>query len=140
MKRVISKLLNGWATRSLAVGACASLVDLGIGTLLATVLHVPTAFAAMAALTAGSTLNFLGQRRFAFKEAAVALPAARWAAMTAVQIVIHGQLVQLFRDGWALPYPLAKLGGDVIVFGALQLVLLRYVVFANRRNVVQTAS
>ncbi|MBL8950731.1 MAG: GtrA family protein [Myxococcaceae bacterium] len=123
------ELVSGWAVKSLLVGAVATGIDLCIGSGLVFVLGWPTAAAAMAGLGVGSTLNFLGQRRFAFNAEKVAMPAVKWAAMTAVQTVVHGQLAHLLRDGWGAPYPVAKLVSDFVVFGALQLLLLRYVVF-----------
>ncbi len=133
LKELLLKASRGWATRSLAVGAVATAVDVSIGSLLVFVFDWPTALSAMAALAVGSTLNFLGQRRFAFDEHKVAMPAAKWVAMTAVQTLIHGQLVHVFRDWWGVPYPLAKMGSDIVVFGVLQLVLLRYVVFPKKK-------
>lgn len=133
MLKLLKKIIASWATRSLAVGAVATAIDVSIGSFLVYVLGLPTALSAMLALAVGSTVNFLGQRRFAFNEQKVATPAARWALMTAAQSVVHGQLVQVFRDGWGVPYPLAKMGGDLLVFGVLQLVLLRVFVFPKKR-------
>ena len=133
MLKLLKKVIASWATRSLAVGAVATAIDVTIGSFLVYVLGLPTAVSAMLALAVGSTVNFLGQRRFAFNERKVATPAARWALMTAAQSVVHGQLVQLFRDAWGVPYPLAKMGGDLLVFGVLQLVLLRVFVFPKKR-------
>lgn len=129
LKKLFQKVIRSWATRSLAVGAVATAIDVAIGSFLVFVLDVPTAISAMLALIVGSTLNFLGQRRFAFNEKKVATPAARWALMTGAQMLVHGQLVHVFRDWWGVPYPLAKMGGDMLVFGLLQLVLLRLFVF-----------
>jgi putative flippase GtrA len=137
--QLLSKVWRGWVTRSLAVGAVATAVDVSIGSLLVFVFDWPTAWSAMAALAIGSTLNFFGQRRFAFDEKKVAMPAAKWAAMTAVQLLVHGQLVHVFRDWWGVPYPLAKMGSDIVVFGVLQLVLLRYVVFTKSKDAATAA-
>jgi len=140
LKQLLQKAWRGWATRSLAVGAVATAVDVSIGSLLVFVFSWPTALSAMAALAVGSTLNFLGQRKFAFDEHKVAMPAAKWVAMTALQTVIHGQLVHVFRDWWGVPYPLAKMGSDIVVFGVLQLVLLRYVVFPKTQKPAVSAA
>jgi putative flippase GtrA len=139
LKQLLTKIIRSWATRSLAVGAVATAIDVTIGSILVFVFDVGTAVSAMCALAIGSTLNFLGQRRFAFNEQKVAMPAAKWATMTAVQLVVHGQLVHVFRDWWGVPYPLAKMGSDVIVFGVLQLVLLRYVVFPKGKPAPEPA-
>ncbi|MBK7862093.1 MAG: GtrA family protein [Archangiaceae bacterium] len=129
LKQLLHRIATSWATRSLAVGAVATAVDVVIGNLLVFGLHLSTAVAAMIALAVGSTLNFLGQRRFAFNERKMATPVMRWVLMTALQIPVHGQLVHVFRDWWGVPFTFAKMGGDVIVFGVLQLVMLRYLVF-----------
>ena len=62
--------LRSWAVPSLMVGAVATLVDVGV--LLASIrwLHVPTFGAAMLGVAVGSTVAFLGNRRFAFRSSA----------------------------------------------------------------------
>jgi putative flippase GtrA len=134
VSNLLRKIYDSWATRSLAVGGVATLIDLAIGNTLLFVGHLSTAVSAMLALAVGSTVNFIGQRRFAFNEKKVATPATRWVLMTAAQIPIHGQLVHLFRDSWGVPFTFSKMIGDVIVFGILQLVVLRYLVFPKREE------
>jgi putative flippase GtrA len=129
LKQLGKNLYNSWATRSLAVGAVATFIDVCIGNALVFGLHFTTAVSAMLALAVGSTINFIGQRKFAFNERKVATPVVRWVMMTAAQVPVHGQLVHLFRDSWGVPYTFSKMLGDVIVFGVLQLVALRYLVF-----------
>lgn len=133
MLKSFKKLIASWATKSLAVGAVATAIDVSIGSFLVYVVKLPTAISAMLALAVGTTVNFLGQRKYAFNEKKVATPAVRWALMTAAQSVVHGQLVHVLRDWWGVPYPLAKMGSDVLIFGVLQLVLLRVFVFAKPR-------
>jgi len=134
LKSLAEKVYGNWATKSLAVGAVATFIDVCIGNVLVFGLHFSTAVSAMMALAVGSTINFIGQRRFAFNEKKVATPVVRWVLMTALQIPIHGQLVHVFRDTWGVPYTLSKMLGDVIVFGVIQLVVLRYLVFPKREE------
>lgn len=129
LKQLVKRVYTSWATRSLAVGAGATVVDLLVGNALLFGLHFTTAASAMCALAVGSTVNFLGQRRYAFNEKKVATPAWKWALMTAIQAPIHGQLVAVFRERLGVPYTFAKMTGDLVVFGVLQLVILRYLVF-----------
>ncbi len=140
MLKSFKKLIASWATKSLAVGAVATVIDVSIGSFLVYVVQLPTAISAMLALAIGTTVNFLGQRRYAFNEKKVATPALRWALMTAAQSLVHGQLVHVLRDWWGVPYPLAKMGSDVLIFGVLQLVLLRVFVFARPRAEAATSS
>ena len=130
-----------WATKSLVIGALATLVDLAIGTFCAVVLHLPTRACTAAGLVVGATLNYLAQRRFAFADGDTRLAQTfvRWALVTAAQIAVHGQLVTMLRDGLHVPYVPAKLLGDVVVFTVLQLVLLRYVVFPRRKGAAGAA-
>ena len=140
MLQKLKKVVASWATKSLAVGAVATAIDVAIGSFLVYVMQLPTASSAMLALAVGTTVNFLGQRRYAFKETKVATPAAKWALMTAGQSIVHGQLVHVFRDWWGVPYPFAKMGSDVLVFGLLQLVLLRLFVFPKERDALATSA
>ena len=59
--------LRSWAVPSLMVGAVATGVDVGV--LLAAIrwLHASTAEAAMLGVAVGSTVAFVGNRRFAFR-------------------------------------------------------------------------
>jgi putative flippase GtrA len=128
------KLTGWWATRSLAIGAGATVVDVTIGTLLVSVAHLPTRASAMLALGVGTTLNFLAHRYFAFREhnPKLASPAMRWLLMTVVQTIVHGQLVVMLRDWWGVPFVPAKMAADLVVFSAAQLLLVRYVVFPKK--------
>jgi putative flippase GtrA len=128
------RLTGWWATRSLAIGAGATVVDVTIGTLLVSVAHLSTRPSAMLALAVGTTLNFLAHRYFAFREhnPKLASPAMRWLLMTVVQTLVHGQLVVMLRDWWGVPFVLAKMAADIVVFSAAQLLLVRYVVFPKK--------
>jgi putative flippase GtrA len=130
------KLTGWWATRSLAIGAGATVIDVTIGTLLVSVAHLATRPSAMLALGVGTTLNFLAHRYFAFREhnPKLASPAMRWLIMTVVQTLVHGQLVVMLRDWWGVPFVPAKMAADVVVFTAAQLLLVRYVVFPKKKE------
>ncbi len=129
-----------WAPKSLVIGAAASGVDLAIGTFCAVVFQLPTSVCTACGLVVGASLNFLAQRRFAFgdRDTRLGRSGGRWLLVTACQILLHGQLVTLLRDGLGVPYVPAKMAGDLVVFTALQLVLLRYVIFPAR-SAPQTA-
>ena len=57
------------ALRAGVAGAAATLVDLGVLTLLVAVFHVNARAASIPALLAGGVANFLGNRHFAFRAA-----------------------------------------------------------------------
>ena len=83
----------------------------------------------MTGLTVGSTLAFLLNRRYAFHANELGAPAVKWVLVCIMEIIVHGQIVVALREGAHLPYPLAKVSADLIVFTAPHLLLLRYVVF-----------
>ena len=130
LKGLLLKAWRSWATRSLAMGSLATVVDLAFGAVLLS-LHSPTRVAAMVGTTAGGVFTFFANRYFAFKEKnpKLASPALRFAVIAALSTVVHGQLVVMLRDWWGVPYVAAKIGADLVVFTFGQLVLLRYVVF-----------
>jgi putative flippase GtrA len=134
-KSWFKKLTGWWATRSLVIGACATVVDVAIGTFLVSVMHLSTRPAAMLALAVGTTLNFIAHRYIAFREhdPKVADPAVRWLVMTVIQTLVHGQLVVMLRDWWGVPFVPAKMAADLLVFTAAQLILVRYVVFPKKK-------
>jgi len=118
------------------VGAVATLVDVGV--LLASMrwLHASTAEGAMLGVAVGSTVAFIGNRRYAFRSSARAwLPEAlRFVAGTGVGMVVHALLVRTLADRLGVPVVLAKLTSDVCVFTFGQLLLLRFFVFPARRT------
>jgi len=128
--------LRSWVVPSLLVGAVATLLDIGV--LLAALrwLHASSAGGAMLGVAVGSTVAFLGNRRFAFRSSArAALPEAlRFLAGTLAGMVVHGALVRTLADGAGVPVVLAKLVADLCVFTFGQLLLLRFFVFPVRRR------
>ena len=129
--------LRAWAVPSLAVGAVATAVDVVV--LLAAMrwLHASSAGGAMLGVAVGSTVAFLGNRRFAFRSSARALvpEALRFVSGTAVGMLVHAALVRTLADRVGVPVVLAKLVSDVCVFTFGQLLLLRFFVFPARRGV-----
>ena len=125
-----------WAAKSLLIGALAGGLDVAIGSFCAVVLDLPTRVCTTAGLIVGVTINFLAQRKFAFqdRDTRLAQSTVRWLIVTALQILLHGQLVTIFRDRLGVPYVPAKMLGDVLVFTVLQLLLLRYVIFPERKE------
>ncbi|MGZ6162817.1 MAG: GtrA family protein [Myxococcaceae bacterium] len=128
--------LRAWAVPSLLVGAVATAVDVVV--LLAAIrwLHASSAGGAMLGVAVGSTVAFLGNRRFAFRSAARSwIPEAlRFIAGTTVGMLLHAALVRTLADRMGLPVVLAKLISDVCVFTFGQLLLLRFFVFPARRT------
>ncbi len=122
-------MLNRWATRSLAVGAVAAACDWATaGTLLFS--QVPTRIATMAGATLGATVNYLGNRFFAFQDIDRHSNASLWryALVIAGLIGVHAQaVVWLMQAG--VPFPGAKLAADLTIFNVGQLLLLRRFVF-----------
>lgn len=131
LKRFAHKAWKSWATRSLAVGGVATVIDVAFGTFMVSVLLAPSAEAAMSGALLGSVFTFFANRYFAFREKnpKLATPAVRFAIVNGVSIFLHGLLVAWLRDKLGVPFVPAKLASDVVVFSVFQLLLLRYVVF-----------
>jgi putative flippase GtrA len=129
IRALLKRGSNLWAARSLVIGTFVGVIDLSLGSFLALVVHVPTRVAAMTALTVSSTITFLLNRRFAFHAEDLAGPAVKWVIVCIGEIIVHGQIVTSLRDAAHLPYPLAKISADLIIFTVPHLLLLRYVVF-----------
>lgn len=127
--------LQSWATRSLAVGAVATAVDIGVLLLCVEVFHFPKPAGAMVGVSVGSTLTFFANRHFAFRdhEPEIAPQALKFLLATAGGMVAHAGCVWFFTDRLAVPLVIAKMMADVCVFTFGQLLVLRYVVFPARR-------
>ena len=141
--------LASWATRSLAVGAVATGVDILVLLLCVKALGLPPTYGAMVGTTVGSTLTFFANRRFAFRDHENALPsqAFKFLLTTSVGILAHGACVWIFTGRLHIPLVVAKVMADLCVFSVAQLFLLRYVVFpakvlagAERTSRVQKSS
>jgi putative flippase GtrA len=134
----LRRLWGSWATRSLAVGAVATVLDIGLGTgLLA--LGAGTRSAAMAGTALGALFGYFANRFFAFKDhdAGAHASALRFVLVAALSTVVHGQLVVWLRDVFGVPFVIAKMASDMVVFNVGQLLLLRYLVFPRRADVVE---
>lgn len=129
------RLWSSWATRSLAIGAVATGLDIGLGATLLTVFDVSTRISAMTGVILGATFTFFANRHFAFQQqgAALVAPALKFLAITALSSLAHGQLVVLLRDRLGVPYVPAKVLADLAIFTFGQLLLLRYVVFGKTK-------
>ncbi len=133
-KHWLRRVWESWATRSLAVGAVATVLDIALGgTLL--LLGVPTRGAAMTGVVLGAAFTFFANRYFAFKEhhPELASPAIRFLIATVLSSIAHGQLVVWMRDNAGIPFVVSKMAADLVVFTFGQMLLLRYVVFPKKK-------
>jgi putative flippase GtrA len=133
---VLFGLLRGWASRSLAVGAVATLVDVGVLLLCVRWLGFPNPLGAAVGVAVGSTVAFFGNRQFAFPdcEPEMAPQLVRFIATVSIGIALHASLVHVLADLFPVPVVLAKLIADLAVFGLGQLFLLRYLVFPQAKQ------
>lgn len=126
---------HSWTTRSLAVGAVATAIDILI--LLACVkwFLLPNPVGAMVGVLFGSTFTFFANRHFAFRDhnPKLAPQAAKFVVATFVGMLVHAQFVYIFADRLGVPVVLAKLGADLLVFTVGQMLLLRYFVFPKHQ-------
>lgn len=131
LRSLVRRAWSSWATRSLAVGAVATAIDVLV--LLACVkgLGLPNPAAAVVGVVVGGTFAFFANRYFAFRDGqpGLAKPAVRFVLATLVAMAIHAWVVWLLADRMGVPVVLAKLAADVAVFSVGQLLVLRYIVF-----------
>jgi putative flippase GtrA len=133
---IIQRLYQSWATRSLAVGPIATVFDLMVLILCVKVFHTSTRVGAMLGVLTGSIFTFFANRYFAFKDhdPNLAPQALKFAGTTVVAMLVHGQLVVMFRDYWNIPVVISKILADLLVFSVGQLLMLRYVVFPKKKE------
>jgi putative flippase GtrA len=138
-EHALARLARGWATRSLAVGAVATMVDVAVLLVCVRAFNFPNPLAAAVGVCVGSTVAFFGNRRFAFLdcEPEMGPQLIRFIATVSVGMALHASLVHVLADLFAVPVVLAKLIADLAVFGLGQLFLLRYVVFPVARRTWQ---
>lgn len=125
-----------WATRSLAVGAVATAIDVCI--LLACIawFGMSNPIAAMVGVLFGSTFTFFANKYFAFRDhnPGVAPQAAKFVLATGVGMLVHAQFVYLFADRLGFPVVMAKFGADILVFTVGQMLVMRYVIFPRKKT------
>lgn len=125
---------RSWATRSLAVGAIATCIDVCILLFCVKTFGLPNPLAAMVGVLFGSTFTFFANKYFAFRDhnPGLAPQAAKFVLATSVGMLIHAQFVWLFADRLGINVVLAKLGADLLVFTVGQMLVLRYFVFPKK--------
>lgn len=126
---------ESWATRSLAIGSVATVIDVAVLVFCVELLHAPNPIAAMVGVTFGATFTFFANRHFAFRDHTpdVAPQAMRFVVTTATAMVIHASLVYVFANKLGVPVVIAKIMADILVFSVGQLLVLRYFVFPEKR-------
>ena len=129
---------HSWATRSLAVGAAATVLDVAVLLVCVKAFRLPNPIGAMVGVLFGSTLTFFANRHFAFRDhnPNLAPQAAKFVLTTLAAMLVHAQVVYLFADRLDIPVVLAKLCADVIVFTVGHLLLLRYFVFPKKKSLL----
>ena len=118
----LARLSRGWASRSLAVGAVATFVDVCVLLVCVRLLGFPNPAGAAVGVAVGSTV------------AEMAPQLIRFVATVSVGMAVHASLVHVLADMFTVPVVLAKLIADLAVFGLGQLFLLRYVVFPKAKE------
>ena len=139
LKASLLKVWESWATRSLAVGAVATVLDIGLGASLLA-FGASTRLAAMVGVALGALFTFFANRHFAFRDhdPKLASPALRFVAVTVLSMLVHGQFVVWLRDSFGVPYVVSKMMADLAVFTFGQLLVLRFIVFPKAKSVAST--
>jgi putative flippase GtrA len=130
------RVFQSWATRSLAVGAVATVIDILILLVCVKMFAMANPIGAMVGVLFGSTFTFFANRHFAFRDhnPKLAPQAARFVLVTAVGMLAHAQVVYVLADRMGVPVVLAKLGADFVVFTVGQMLVLRYFVFPKKKE------
>jgi putative flippase GtrA len=91
-KNVVARMAE--LLRAGAAGIAATAVDLGVLTLLVSVMHVDARVASVPALIAGGVANFVGNRHFAFRAAggSMAKQAVGYTVVEVVALLLNGLL------------------------------------------------
>jgi putative flippase GtrA len=156
-KSKFERFKGWWVTRSLAVGAATTCIDVSVsstalflgkrngldGTVKLALLEGPlsptlnlTSCAAMLGGVSGTIATYVLSRSFAFKDsdASVSKSAPKFLAAIVAGMLIHGQVVYFLRDVVGVAFVPAKILADMLVFLGPQLVVLRWVVFPKRKT------
>ena len=126
---------HSWATRSLAVGAVATVLDIAVLLVCVKAFRLPNPVGAMVGVLCGSTFTFFANRHFAFRDhnPNLAPQAAKFVLTTIAAMLVHAQIVYVVADRLDVPVVLAKLCADVLVFTVGHMLLLRYFVFPKKK-------
>lgn len=129
------RIWESWATRSLAVGALATALDVMILLAIVHLLAWPNAAASAVGVTVGSTFTFFANRHFAFRDHTpdLAPQAIKFVLSTGVALLLHAWLVWFLADQHGVHVVIAKLISDLLVFTCGQLLVLRYLVFPKAK-------
>lgn len=131
----LRRFVDSWATRSLAVGAMATVLDLltVFVTFELLVWAKPSATSFGAVL--GAIFTFFVNRHFAFRdhEPDFAPQMIKFLLTTAGTVAIHAGLVWVLSVQNGVNVYVAKLISDIAVFSVGQLFLLRYIVFPKAK-------
>ncbi len=136
LRALALKAWRSWATRSLAVGAAATALDVVI--LLSAVKYfgLPNPVGAAIGVAFGTTFTFFANRHFAFRDRRpeLAPQAIKYVVTTLPAMAVHAALVGLLADRFGVPVVISKFIADVLVFLVGNLLILRYVVFPRSKD------
>lgn len=134
LKTAAQRAWRSWVARSVSVSTAAFLVDVAIRWALYSGFGCSVRVSASVGVCFGTSLNFLGNRWVAFRahHEPFLRPFVRWLVTTALQVAIHGQLSVMLVDWFHVPFLLATMVADFLVFTLGQLLLFRFVIF--RKN------
>lgn len=131
----LKRFTDSWATRSLAVGALATVLDLGTVFVTFGLLGYARPFATSIGAVLGAVFTFFVNRHFAFRDHQpnLAPQMVKFLITTGATVAIHAGLVWLLSVQNGVNVYVAKLISDIAVFSVGQLFLLRYIVFPKAR-------
>lgn len=126
---------QSWATRSLAMGAIATAIDVLILIACIRWFSMSNPVAAMVGVLFGSTFTFFANKYFAFRDhnPALAPQAAKFVLATAIGMLAHAGFVYVFADRLGVQVVLAKFAADILVFTVGQMLVLRYFIFPVKK-------
>lgn len=122
------------------MGAAVTGIDVLVGV---TALHfgATTRWAAMLGTAVGMVLSYFANRVFAFKaDNPLARSMGTYFVVMVLSSALHGQIVVWLRDAFGVHFVISKMGADFLVFTVGHLLLLRYLVFPEKKVAAAAAT
>jgi putative flippase GtrA len=130
-KTFVARVREAWPVRTLAAGAISVAADYAILIILVELGHLAPITASILGVLVGGVVDFVLNKYAAFRnrDPRVGRQAAIFAAYTGVALLIYSPCFYLLTRALHVPYVLAKMAIDVLVFGIGGFLTNRFLVF-----------
>jgi putative flippase GtrA len=133
---LFTRVREAWPVRTLAAGAISAALDYATLIILVQFVHFVPVVASIVGVLAGGVLDFLLNKYVAFRnrDRRVGRQAATFAAFTGSALVVYAACFYLLTSRFRVPYVIAKMAIDVLVFGVGGFLTNRFLVFPMKKN------